>query len=72
MIAGAGVREAQDAARVTLPSIAVLLNAVLSTVNAAFSSALLDTEEVRSSILLSPTIDSKGSGDFILNPFSFP
>ena len=31
----------------------------------------LDTEEVRSSILLSPTIDSKGSGDFLLNPFYF-
>lgn len=32
----------------------------------------LDTEEVRSSILLPPTTDSKGSGDFSLNPFSFP
>ena len=32
----------------------------------------LDTEEVRSSILLPPTTDSKGSGDFPLNPFSFP
>ena len=29
----------------------------------------LDTEEVRSSILLPPTTDNKGSGDFLLNLF---
>ena len=30
----------------------------------------LDTEEVTSSILVPPTTDSKGLGDFLLNPFS--
>ena len=32
----------------------------------------LDTEEVRSSILLPPTIADKGSGNYFLNLFYFP
>lgn len=41
MVPGIGVREAQDAARVALPGIAVLLDTVFPTVDAAVSSALL-------------------------------